>query len=148
WGTAIWLLTGDWWFVSVLVLLIHLFPVGYSRSDRLRLRGRRRERGRIGKESRVCRAAGFPKEEQGQFPRVIIPPHRAFAIGDALARGDMVPAIRPMVNRVEQEALMLGLRGKIRFVKNRVGDSQSCLPVACTAPFVAVQSQVVSQAEQ
>src|ERR1041385_3890687 len=79
---------------------------------------------------------------------MIISPHRAFAIGDGLARSDIVPAIRPMVNRVEQEALVPGFRREIWFVENRVRDSQSRLPVARPTRFVAFQSQVVSQAIQ
>src|ERR1051325_3340753 len=53
-------------------------------------------------------ALGFAPDEESEFARMVIAPHGAFAVGNALAFVDLVPAVGAMVDRVEEEAFVLG----------------------------------------
>src|SRR5690606_2171067 len=62
---------------------------------------------RSGAEERVVRLASRQApDEQRQLPRVVIAPHRRLAARHLPAARDVVPAIGPMVDGVEQQALV------------------------------------------
>lgn len=46
-------------------------------------------------------AFGLAQNQEREFARVVIAPHRALAVGDALALVDLVPAVGAMINGVE-----------------------------------------------
>src|SRR5687768_4015143 len=64
------------------------------------------------------RDIGFvPREsanQQGQLQQMIIAPHARLAAGNLPPGWDMVPVVGPMVNRVEQQSLVLRFLRKIR----------------------------------
>ena len=53
---------------------------------------------------------------QRQLARVIIAPHRRLAAGNAAAFRHVIPAVWPVINAVQQQALMLFIGGEIRLV--------------------------------
>src|ERR1051325_10589655 len=59
-------------------------------------------------EEEIFLAFGFAPNEEGKFAGVVIAPHGALAVGNALAFVDLVPAVGAMVDRVEEEAFVLG----------------------------------------
>src|SRR5687767_9057384 len=81
-------------------------------------------------ESGIDLATRLAEDEQGQFSRVVITPHRTLAVRHFLAGRDEVPTIGAMINRVEDEPLMLRGGAQIGFGEQRVGDLQAGLLVA------------------
>src|SRR5437762_1027760 len=73
-------------------------------------------------ESRIDRALGLAQKKEGQFARVIIAPHRAFAVGHFLAASDVVPASGPVINGVENQALMMRSGREVRLVEEDAGE--------------------------
>src|ERR1035437_5843918 len=76
------------------------------------------------KERRIRFAARFAPQQEPQFASVVVPPHRTLPIRSFLAGCDIIPAVRPMIDRVQQQTLMLGIRGEIRFVEEGIGHRQ------------------------
>src|SRR5438093_9570069 len=81
-------------------------------------------------EGQVLVTARFAQEHQSEFPRVVIAPHRTFAVRNLLAGGNVIPAVGAMINRVKEEALMLRVLGKVGFFEKRICHRQSGLAVA------------------
>ena len=79
---------------------------------------------------------------------MIIAPHRAFAVRHSLTRRNVVPAVGPMINRMEQQALMVSIRGKIRLIEQRACYGEAGLNVAGCVLRVAGGAQVVAQTEK
>ena len=61
---------------------------------------------------------------QGGFAGVVIAPHARLAAGDFLAFGDVIPTIWPVIDAVEQKALVTGANSGIgEAVAQRIGES-------------------------
>src|SRR5687767_10212753 len=72
---------------------------------------------------------GLAQNHQGQFARVVIAPHRAFAVGNFLAFGDVVPAVWAVINRMQEKPLVLVFNRQIWLIKNRVRNREGCLSI-------------------
>ena len=80
---------------------------------------------------------------------MVIAPHRALAVRDLLAWTNGIPAIGPVIYRVEYEALVApGVCREIRFVEQGIGYGQAGLAVAGAVAGVVFGQKVVSQADQ
>src|SRR5437868_4853310 len=76
---------------------------------------------------------------------MIIAPHGTLPVRDFLSRRDVIPAPRPMINRVEQQPLMLGIGREIWLTKKCVRDTQAGLPIFCAALLIALRQHIISQ---
>src|SRR5207302_3921568 len=56
----------------------------------------------VAEEGQIRFATRFAQDNQSQFPGMVVAPHRAFAIGNLLPFGNVVPALGPMVKRMKQ----------------------------------------------
>ena len=77
---------------------------------------------------------------------MVVAPHAGFAAGDLAARRDVVPAVRPVVDAVQEQALVFSVRRKIRFVEQRVGDGEPGLEVFFSGRLFSVGREVRAQA--
>src|SRR5262245_22230450 len=75
---------------------------------------------------------------------MIVTPHRTFAIWNFLTALDVIPTVRTMVDGVQEQALVLGRTGKIRFAKQGVQNGQTGRAVVAARPL----PQITSQAKQ
>ena len=66
--------------------------------------------GRRGKEGGISLATGFAQQQQGQFAGVVIAPHGTLAVRHLLAGRDIIPAVGMMIDRMQQQALVFGIR--------------------------------------
>jgi len=76
-------------------------------------------------EPEIALVGGGAVQHHGQFAGVIIAHMEAFAARHLLARRDVVPAVRAMVDGVKDEAFVRGIGGEIRLPEERLGDRQS-----------------------
>src|SRR5687768_12822184 len=72
--------------------------------------------------------------EQGQLAGVVVAPLAGLAFGNAAAGRDEIPAVRAVVDAVENEALMGFVSGKAGLAEHRPGDGQAGGGIA-GAPF-------------
>ena len=72
-------------------------------------------------KSWVAFSLGLARDQHRQFASVVIPPHGALAIRDLLTRRDVVPAVGPVVDGVQEQALMVRVGRKIRLIEECVG---------------------------
>jgi hypothetical protein len=79
---------------------------------------------------------------------MVIAPERAFTIGHLLAAGDVVPAIGAVVDRVEEESLVLGFGAQVGFVEERVGDGEGGLAEVGAGACVAMGTQPIAEAQE
>src|SRR2546423_1530233 len=63
------------------------------------------------------------------FACVVIAPHARLAARYFPSIRNIIPAVRPVINRVQKQALVIGVRAQIRIIKKRVEHGQSSLPV-------------------
>jgi len=88
-------------------------------------------------------AAGEAGEVHAQLKQMVVPPHARLAGGHLPACGDVVPVVGTMVDRMQEQPLMLRRSGKIRLIKNRVRDSESGVTIPCAFGF-----QKIAKAQQ
>ena len=67
-------------------------------------------------------AFGGAEYEEGEFAGVVIAPHGAFAVGDSLAGVDVIPAVGPVIDGMEEESLVVGIGGEVGFGEQGAGD--------------------------
>ena len=58
-------------------------------------------------------------------------------LGHLLAGRDVVPAVRTVIDGVEKQTLVFGVRGEIRFSEQRAGDGEAGLAILRTVLLVA-----------
>ena len=64
-----------------------------------------------------------------EFQRVIVAPHARFAGGHFLARRHVSQPFGPVIDRVQDQALVRRIGAQVRLGKQRVGDRETRLPV-------------------
>ena len=72
---------------------------------------------------------------------MVIAPHARFAAGHLSAGGNVVPVVGAMIDRMQQQALVFGLGGEIRFFHQSLGDRQAGLGVAFIIKNVSEANQ-------
>src|SRR5688572_1713653 len=80
-------------------------------------------------EKRVVVPICQPLKEQRQLKRMVVGPHAGFAARNLAAGGNVIPAVRRMVNGMKQQPLVLFVGREIRLVKERVGNRQPGLEI-------------------
>tara|TARA_Y100000588_G_scaffold234664_1_gene248276 strand:+ start:322 stop:513 length:192 start_codon:yes stop_codon:yes gene_type:complete len=55
--------------------------------------------------------------KEGGLADMIISPHGGFTAGNGLTCGNVVPAIGAVVDRVKEQALVLGIGGEVGFIE-------------------------------
>src|SRR5437879_2222166 len=93
----------------------------------------------------VTLPARLAQEQQRQFTCVVVAPHGALAVGNPLAGRNVVPTVRPVINRVKQQTLVFGAGREIRFGEERVGDRQATLPITRAVLRVLFGQQIIPQ---
>src|SRR5262245_47707278 len=83
------------------------------------------------KEGWIRSAICLSQEQQRQLASMVVSPHRTFAAGNFLARRNVVPAVWPMINRMQNQSLVLRFDREIRLIENCACDRQPRLPVSC-----------------
>src|ERR1043166_9266622 len=79
---------------------------------------------------------------------MVIAPHRAFAVGHALAERGVIPAVRTMIDGTEQQTLMFRVRAQIPLAGNCPRHRQSRLAMTCTTSSVTLGRQIISEPDQ
>ena len=69
-------------------------------------------------------------EHDRQLARVVIAPHRGLAARHLVAGRNVVPAVRAVINRVQNEPFVRRVGGKIRLLEKRLRDRQPRLIIA------------------
>ena len=101
-----------------------------------------------GKEGGIPFAARLAQQQQRQFAGVVIAPHRTLAVRHLLAGRDIIPAVGTMIDRVQQQALVFGIRGEIRLVEQGIRHGQARLAIAVAVLLIASGRKIIPQANQ
>src|SRR5690625_6437232 len=79
---------------------------------------------------------------------MIITPHARLSARDLLPFGDVVPPVRPVIDRMEKQSLMIFAGTQVRFIQKRTRHRQSCLPIAFAILSLPFFSEVVTESQQ
>src|SRR5581483_1435560 len=71
------------------------------------------------KKCQVWSTSDQPLEIHAQFQQVIIPPHARLPAGDFAAWGNVVPVVRTVIYRMQQQPLVLWIGREIRVTEQR-----------------------------
>ena len=74
------------------------------------------------KERELGLASCLPQKQQGQFPRMVVPPHGRFPARYSPSVWNVIPALWAVVHGVEDQSLVLRIGGEVRLFKERAGD--------------------------
>src|SRR5262245_63348483 len=93
------------------------------------------------KERQVRSALGEPLDVESGLAQVVVAPHARLAARNARAGRHMIPPVRPVIDRMQQQPLMTILGAQIRLGKQRVEHAESRLVVASGAAGIIPSRQ-------
>ncbi len=81
------------------------------------------------KESIILFVISHPLYIQGCLAGVVVAPHAGLSVRDAAAFRDVIPAVRAVVDRVQDQALVVGFGAKVRLFQQGIQYGQAGLEV-------------------
>src|SRR5712692_4919200 len=78
---------------------------------------------------------------------MIVAPHGRFAAGHPGARRNVIPAVRTVVNHMEQEPFVGGIGREVRLVEERARQGEAGLPVTLAAG-IATADEIMPEPKQ
>src|SRR5260221_2712163 len=79
---------------------------------------------------------------------VVIAPHARLAARHFAARRNLVPAVRPMINAVQNQALMVRVHAQIRLGEKRAENREAGLPVPVCLGKISGLGEVIAEPQQ
>ncbi|MDB6027473.1 MAG: hypothetical protein JWM68_3696 [Verrucomicrobiales bacterium] len=91
---------------------------------------------------------GFAGDQEREFHRMIVAPHRGFAAGDFAAFGNVIPAVGAMVNGMEQESFVGRVGREIRVGEEILREGQAGLQIFFAGVAAFGADQIMAETNQ